>query len=88
MVNVLGCLACGVVVGLVGRGALGELWRLGLLTGFLGAFTTFSAFAADTWALFEERGVVAALANWLGQSVLSALLLVLGMSVAQVVAPR
>ena len=57
-VNVLGSAAIGVAAGL---GVSGE-WRLFLVTGVLGGFTTFSAFSLDTGLLFEQRsGIDAAL---------------------------
>ena len=44
-VNLLGCLLIGIVVGLGSNGeSLGEHAKLFLAVGFLGGFTTFSAF--------------------------------------------
>lgn len=64
LVNVSGCLLMGVLYVLfVERSALAPEWRLGLLTGVLGAYTTFSAFSIETLQLFEEVGLVPALAN-------------------------
>ena len=41
-----------------------ELWlRYGVMVGFLGAFTTFSAFSLETLALLTESNTIAALAN-------------------------
>ncbi len=54
-VNVLGSLAMGVLVALFARKwPEGETLRLALTTGFLGGFTTFSAFSYDTAALIER----------------------------------
>ncbi len=48
-VNALGCLAFGLIFGFTdARTNLSPTTRLILLTGFLGAFTTFSTFAHDT----------------------------------------
>lgn len=48
-VNALGCLAFGLIFGFADvRTHLSPTTRLILLTGFLGAFTTFSTFAHDT----------------------------------------
>lgn len=55
-VNVLGSAAIGVAAGL---GLQGEA-RLLLVTGFLGGFTTFSAFSLETGALFERAWWLAA----------------------------
>lgn len=78
-VNVLGCLAIGVLAGLATRHEMfGTGARLFLFTGLLGGFTTFSAFGLETlfllrrgepWiaALYVVASVVAGLlAVWLG----------------------
>ena len=49
-VNVLGSAA----IGLLGGMGLGGEWRLLLVTGVLGGFTTFSAFSLETGLLFER----------------------------------
>jgi fluoride exporter len=54
-VNILGSLAIGVVMAyFASRGADSRL-RVAMVTGFLGGFTTYSAFAYESWALFEQR---------------------------------
>lgn len=64
VVNVSGCLAMGVLyVLLVERLALSPEWRAALLIGVLGAFTTFSSFSMETFALFEEGEWMKALMN-------------------------
>lgn len=56
-VNVLGCLAIGLVAGLVEmRHGLGPGVRLFLLVGLLGGFTTFSSFACETLDLARTGG--------------------------------
>ncbi|ARQ10302.1 camphor resistance protein CrcB [Rhizobium etli] len=59
-VNVVGCFVIGVFAELVTRkfNASAEL-RLLLITGFLGGFTTFSAFSLDAISLFERGEAVA-----------------------------
>ncbi|ANK85885.1 MULTISPECIES: fluoride efflux transporter CrcB [Rhizobium] len=59
-VNVVGCFVIGVFAELVARkfNASMEL-RLLLITGFLGGFTTFSAFSLDAISLFERGEAVA-----------------------------
>lgn len=63
-VNVLGCLAIGVLMYLFQqRQALSEHTRLALMVGFLGAFTTFSAFGYETFSMLREGDAPVALAN-------------------------
>ena len=59
-VNVVGCFVIGVFAELIARkfNASTEL-RLLLITGFLGGFTTFSAFSLDAISLFERGETVA-----------------------------
>ena len=62
-VNLTGSFVVGVLVGLGdGRGLAGEA-RLLLVTGFLGGYTTFSAFSVETVRLAEQSGVAVAAAN-------------------------
>ncbi len=62
VVNLLGCLAIGLVVGWgLARGGLGESSRALLVTGFLGGFTTFSAFGLDAVLLGEDGQLTSAI---------------------------
>ena len=68
-VNILGCFAIGLVAGLAERADLfSAQTRLFLVTGVLGGFTTFSAFAFETYFLGREtliaRKTVANMALW------------------------
>ncbi|CAB4908160.1 unannotated protein [freshwater metagenome] len=54
-VNAIGCLAMGLVVGLIIRGGHGNAaLHAFLTTGLLGGFTTFSAFAVDAIRIGEH----------------------------------
>lgn len=53
-VNLIGCLAMGLLAGWLARGAGGEAARLLLGVGLLGGFTTFSAFGLEMVALIER----------------------------------
>lgn len=67
-VNVTGCLAIGVLGGFAERAHLfSPETRLFLITGFLGGYTTFSAFAYETFFLTREHAWVSAAANVLAQ---------------------
>jgi CrcB protein len=63
VVNVLGCLLIGVLAAIAGPTAMREEHRLGLATGLLGGFTTFSAFGLETASLAEHGRPQLALAN-------------------------
>lgn len=59
-VNIVGCFAIGLLSEVIARrlNASPEM-RLLLVTGFLGGFTTFSAFSLDVISLFERGATVA-----------------------------
>jgi fluoride exporter len=65
VVNLTGCLAIGVLAGLIAaaRVELPEAGRHLLVTGLLGGFTTFSAFGLDTFTLARGGDLRLALAN-------------------------
>jgi CrcB protein len=72
-VNLLGCLAAGILSGLVERqGSLSADARLFLFVGVLGGFTTFSAFGVDTVFLIR-KGEIAIAAAYVALSVLGGL---------------
>jgi CrcB protein len=52
--NVAGCFLIGLLAGLFGALETGHNARLFLITGFLGGFTTFSAFSLDALTLWER----------------------------------
>lgn len=76
LVNVSGCLLIGYIGTLLAGPALvRDEYRLAVLVGFLGGFTTFSTFGYETWALLNDRewGMAAAnvlLSNLLGLAAL------------------
>lgn len=64
VVNVLGSLLMGLFfVILVERMAVSAEWRLALLVGLLGSFTTFSTFSIETLALFDAGLPLRAIVN-------------------------
>ncbi len=67
LVNVLGCFAIGVVMGLVDdKNVLGPTARFLLVIGFLGSFTTFSAFGYETVEMLNDGQYAAAALNAVG----------------------
>lgn len=78
-VNVLGCFLFGLVWGaLEDRVGLNPEIRLIALTGFMGAFTTFSTFAFESMSLIQHAQWPAALANVAGQTVLGLVMILAG----------
>ncbi|MCG8592579.1 MAG: fluoride efflux transporter CrcB [Proteobacteria bacterium] len=66
-VNGLGCLAIGVVATVAdAHTQFPAGWRLFLITGVLGGFTTFSTFGLETWRLVENGALAAAAINAFG----------------------
>ena len=54
-VNVIGCLLIGVAFHwFEARGELASPWRVAVIGGFLGGFTTFSAFGIETFELLRS----------------------------------
>ncbi|MVZ62618.1 fluoride efflux transporter CrcB [Sphingobacterium humi] len=57
-VNILGCLIIGILIGIFDRHALiNPQWKLLLITGFCGGFTTFSTFAAENFQLMQNNQI-------------------------------
>lgn len=65
IVNILGCLAIGLLAGFVETrpGGVSDEMRLFLFVGILGGFTTFSAFGLDSIQLMRDHSTGLALLN-------------------------
>lgn len=58
IINITGSIVMGLIAGyLAFKGNAAQPWRLFVMTGILGGYTTFSAFSLDT-ALLYERGEI------------------------------
>jgi CrcB protein len=53
LVNLIGCLLIGILFGVFDRTHISNEWRLMLITGILGGFTTYSAFSGETYNLIK-----------------------------------
>jgi CrcB protein len=70
IINVTGSLVMGLIAGyLAVKGDASQHWRLFLMTGILGGYTTFSAFSLDA-ALLYERGATGLAAIYVLASVI------------------
>ena len=78
-VNVIGCLLFGFMYERLSQSAdTNEHLKLFFLVGFMGAFTTFSAFAFDTHSLHSSHGLFASGGNILLNLILGICALALG----------
>src|SRR5207244_10181347 len=69
-INVTGCLLAGAAVGgLVDRFHEPTWLTFGVVTGFLGAYTTFSMFAYETHDLIQEGHLTLAATNVIGSAI-------------------
>lgn len=66
---------------------LDPVWRLALITGFLGALTTFSSFSAEVVALLQQQRYLLALGSTVLHLLGSLLLTVLGLQSVALVWP-
>jgi fluoride exporter len=72
IINITGSIVMGLIAGyLAFKGDATQHWRLFLMTGILGGYTTFSAFSLDAALLYERGEVGSALFYVLGSVVFS-----------------
>ena len=84
VVNVGGSFVLGVVFVLLG-GFSGDTGRFGplLMTGFLGGYTTFSAYSLDSWLMFQSGRISEAIVYVLGSVLLSIAAVVAGIALTR-----
>ena len=81
IINITGSTVMGLIAGyLAFKGDAAQPWRLFLMTGILGGYTTFSAFSLDTAVLYERGEITLAALYVLGSVVLSIIGLFAGLA--------
>ena len=61
--NVISCVILGILIGINIKGELASSYRLLLMTGFCGGFSTFSTFSGETYLLIQSGELGTAFAN-------------------------
>lgn len=79
IVNLLGCFLFGCIAGLVTLELFSAEWKVYLLTGFLGGFTTFSAFAFENHQFLVSRRWDVLAFHLIGQNILGILAVLVGL---------
>jgi fluoride exporter len=84
IINITGSIVMGLIAGyLAFKGEASQPWRLFLMTGILGGYTTFSAFSLDAGLLYERGTLGVAAAYVLGSVILSIIGLFAGLALAR-----
>ncbi len=80
-INISGSLVMGLIAGyLAHKGEASQPWRLFLMTGILGGYTTFSAFSLDSMVLYERGEVALAAFYVIGSVVIAIVGLIAGLT--------
>ena len=86
-VNLIGCLAIGLLMQpVLEGGVVPQPWRLAVVVGFCGAFTTFSAFGHETLGYLREGTYLLAVGNVLANVILGLLCVWAGFALMRLLA--
>jgi len=84
IINVIGCFLAGLLFYVLQeRSLVSETVRLAIMVGFLGGFTTFSAYGLQTFTLFRDGEVLLAFLNLAISNVLGLFMVWLGFVAAR-----
>ena len=83
VVNIVGSFAIGFAATILAAQAPNSPWRLLVVTGFLGGFTTFSSLTFETVLLWRRGEMLGGLANLVGSLVLGCSAVIVGMVLAR-----
>ncbi len=84
IINITGSTIMGLIAGYLAlKGDASQPWRLFLMTGILGGYTTFSAFSLDTALLYERGDVALAVFYVVGSVVISIVGLFAGLALVR-----
>ncbi len=61
--NIISCIILGMLVAYTLKNEWDESYKLGLMTGFCGGFSTFSTFTNETFQLFQQGNILYAFTN-------------------------
>lgn len=83
VVNAVGCLAAGLLAGLLASGRLqvGQASRTFIFAGVLGGFTTFSSYALDSYTMLRAGSTAPAFLNLAGQVIVGFAALAAGFAI-------
>lgn len=78
LVNIIGCFAIGICFSLLEKNMLDKTWFAVVTIGFLGGFTTFSAFSLDAFKLLKEQNYLVLILYLFGSVLIGLLATILG----------
>jgi CrcB protein len=87
IVNLTGCFAAGFLFQFLGQAVISPDLRLAIFTGFLGGFTTFSAYALQSFVLTQGGMLSLAAVNVIASNVLGLAMVWVGAGASRLLAP-